>query len=140
MQKYADFIKAKIEPLDITVEMDIPFWLDEYTVNSDNKELPVNEVVFRYADAVVIMSYRDTAQKTLEVCKEEIALAKKYGKKIVVGQATYSEEGNQVSYAEEGKAVMDEENSKIYAALTTEIQNRNFGVAIHDMKHYFELK
>ncbi|MDR1917790.1 MAG: hypothetical protein LBQ05_02270 [Christensenellaceae bacterium] len=139
MQLFCDFIVAKIAPLNIVIEMDIPFWLENFTVVCGGESLPMNEVVFKYADTVVIMSYRDTAEKTLEICTDEIALAKKYDKKIVLGQETFSTEGDQVSYYEEGFTVMNLEINILEQKLLKEFPNKKFGIAIHDMKRFYEM-
>lgn len=51
----------------------------------------------------------------------EIAYAKKYGHKVVLGAETYSKEGDAVSYMEEGKTVMVSELTKLNAKLLSSL-------------------
>lgn len=91
-------------------------------------------------DTIAIMSYRDTAAKILDVAKEEIAFAKQYGHKVILGVETKSSEGDQVSFMEEGKAVMVEEMAKVHASLKESIPDGNFGLAVHQASVWYSLK
>ena len=81
------------------------------------------------------MSYRDTSSKMIDVSIDEINYSKDNNKILFLSTETYSEEGNQVSYLEEGKAYMYNELNN----LRKEIPN-NFGIAIHNIKSWKELK
>ena len=124
MQLFADFTLKKAAPAakaaGTLLEWDIPFWMT--------------------CDTIAIMSYRDTAAKILDVAKEEIAFAKQYGHKVILGVETKSSEGDQVSFMEEGKAVMVEEMAKVHASLKESIPDGNFGLAVHQASVWYSLK
>ena len=54
---------------------------------------------------------------------------------INLGVATKSNEGDNVSFQEEGKEVMKQEIEKL-----RKIIPNNFGIAIHHIKSWFDLK
>lgn len=118
----------------IKFDYDLPFWLhDLITYNEQTK--PAYEFMIDFANRVFIMSYRDTVEAILDISKEEIDYAKKQEKQLVLCVETYSNEGNNVSFKEEGKQVMQEEINKLKKELP-----KNFGIAIHHIKTWFELK
>ena len=119
---------------DITFDYDLPFWLhDEINYNTISK--PAYEFMIDIANRVFVMSYRDTYNAILDVAEEEISYAKNANKQLVLCVETYSTEGDKVSFYEEGKQVLIEEIKKLKA----EIPN-NFGIAIHQIKTWYELK
>ena len=119
---------------DISFDYDIPFWLDDLiSSNSINKE--AYKHIIDYADRIFIMSYRDEAQKMLDVSIDEINYASSNNKIIFLSAETYSLEGDQVSYLEEGKEYMYNELDKL-----RDLIPNNFGIAIHNIKSWKELK
>lgn len=119
---------------DIKFDYDLPFWLhDEITYNNQTK--PAYEFLIDIANRVFVMSYRDSANAILDIAKEEISYAKAQNKQLVLCVETHSTEGDKVSFQEEGKMFMMEEINK----LKKEIPN-NFGIAIHHIKTWQELK
>ena len=118
----------------IWIEYDLPFWLhDEILLNGQTK--PAYEHILDNSNRVTLMSYRDTFEKIYEVSKEEIEYAIKTNKIINLGVATKSNEGDNVSFQEEGKEVMKQEIEKL-----RKIIPNNFGIAIHHIKSWFDLK
>ncbi len=137
-QLYADFVlraAADIHAAGEKVEWDIPFWLDGIRVTYGYLEnAPLLEVVMSAADGVALMSYRDTAEATLDVSKAEIALAKKRNVRVILGAETgETGEGSVVTYFEEGAAKMDAELAKVSAALDAEKVPAGAGIAIHHL-------
>lgn len=137
-QLYADFVlraAADIRAAGEKVEWDIPFWLDGIRVTYGYLEnAPLLEVVMSAADGVALMSYRDTAEATLDVSKAEIALAKKRNVRVILGAETgETGEGSVVTYFEEGAAKMDAEIAKVSAALDAEKVPAGAGIAIHHL-------
>ncbi len=59
----------------------IPFWLDKLSYGGK----PVLEHVFRYADEVVIMAYRNNLSSSLSLSVEEIAQGGRFGKPVLIG-------------------------------------------------------
>lgn len=145
MQWFADFAINKAVPAaksaGTLLEWDIPFWMSDEVKNPvNNSNIILAELMAKYCDTISIMSYRDTAQAMYNVSIEEIEFAKKYGCKIVLGAETYSLEGDAVSYMEEGKAYMVSELYKLNNMLLKEFPNRNFGLAVHQIQRWFDLK
>ena len=137
-QLYADFVlraAADIHAAGEKVEWDIPFWLDGIRVTYGYLEnAPLLEVVMSAADGVALMSYRDTAEATLDVSKAEIALAKKRNVRVVLGAETgETGEGSVVTYFEEGAAKMNAELAKVSAALDAAKAPAGAGIAIHHL-------
>ena len=118
---------------DVRIEYDIPFWLeDEVTVHGITK--PAYEFVIDNAYRVTMMSYRDSAEKILDCAKEEIGYAKSVGKPLNLSVET-GENEDIVTFYEEGSAYMFGELSAVRKALPD-----NFGIAIHHIKDWRELK
>ena len=137
-QLYADFVlraAADVHAAGEKIEWDIPFWLDGIRVTYGYLEnAPLLEVVMSAADGVALMSYRDTAEATLDVSKAEIALAKKRNVRVILGAETgETGEGSVVTYFEEGAAKMDAELAKVSAALDAEKVPAGDGIAIHHL-------
>ena len=144
IQYYGDFVlkvSSEIRSRGERLEWDIPFWFDEYKVTNEKGEKEsVLELLARNSDTMCLMSYRDTAPAVLECSENEIALAEKYGCKIVLGVETHSSEGDHVSFMEEGKETMYRECEKIYAELSKRLKKGNFGIAIHYLDTWYKLK
>ena len=144
MQLFADFTLQKAVPAakaaGTLLEWDIPFWMTDVVKDGEGKDVVLAELMAKTCDTIAIMSYRDTAAKILDVAKEEIAFAKQYGHKVILGVETKSSEGDQVSFMEEGKAVMVEEMAKVHASLKESIPDGNFGLAVHQASVWYSLK
>lgn len=133
--KLVELIKTnKTKYPNICFDYDIPFWLDDQ-ITFDGKTKETYKFVSDYANRTFVMSYRDTAEKMIDVSKEEIAYAKQNKKTLFLCAETYSEEGDNVSFLEEGKEYMMNELNKV----RKEIPN-NFGIAIHNIKSWKNLK
>ena len=122
------------------LEWDIPFWMTDVVKDGSGASIVLAELMARECDTIAVMSYRDTAAAMWDVSKEEIAYAKKYGHKVILGAETYSKEGDAVSYMEEGKTVMVSELTKLNAKLLSNLPNRNFGLAVHQIDRWYSLK
>jgi hypothetical protein len=144
MQLFADFVVNKAVPAakeaGTLLEWDIPFWMTDIVKDSDGSEIVLAEMMAKYCDTIAIMSYRDTATKILDVSKEEIEYAKKYGCKIILGAETKSSEGDAVSFMEEGKAIMVAELEKVHKSLKESLTDISFGLAVHQASVWFSLK
>lgn len=118
----------------VAFDYDIPFWLhDEVTFGG--VALPAYAHMINIADRVFIMSYRDSAEAIYATAEDELAYAAAQGKPIVLGVETYSAEGDEVSFFEEGKRYMYGELDKLRG-----MPNGGFGIAIHQIKTWYELK
>lgn len=119
---------------DIKLEYDIPFWLDD-KVTIDSITKPAYEFVIDNSSKVTVMSYRDSAEKIYDVAKEEIEYAKVNNKILNLSVETSQNEDDIVTFYEEGKDYMMNELSKLRDMIP-----KNFGIAIHHIKTFYELK
>ena len=133
--KYVELVIAlKYKYKDIKLEYDIPFWLDD-KVTIDNITKPAYEFVIDNSSKVTVMSYRDSAEKIYDVAKEEIEYAKVNNKTLNLSVETSQNEDDIVTFYEEGKDYMMNELSKLRDMIP-----KNFGIAIHHIKSFYELK
>ncbi len=135
LYKLINLIKTN-EELYTTIDFnyDIPFWLDDI-IEYNNISKEAYKHIIDYANRVFIMSYRDEATKMVDVSMNEIKYAKDNNKILFLSAETYSLEGDQVSYLEEGKTYMNHELNKLRDLIPD-----NFGIAIHNIKSWKELK
>jgi hypothetical protein len=80
--------KNSTDALNLPLEVDMPFWFDEISYNNTYGKGILAEWVINKTNSVTIMAYRDSASMIINIVKNEIALAGKYGKSIVVGVET----------------------------------------------------
>lgn len=117
----------------ITFDYAIPFWLDELiTFNGTQKE--AYKHLIDISNRVLVMSYRDTAEKIYDVGEDEVEYANQTQKQLNLCVETGSEE-NIVTFYEEGKKVLYEQ----LEILKNKIP-QNFGISIHDIKRWYNLK
>ncbi len=144
MQWFADFVVDQAVPAakaaGTLLEWDIPFWMTDLVRDQNDRSIVLAELMARECDTIAVMSYRDTARAMWDVGKEEVAYAKKYGHKVILGAETKSSEGDNVSYMEEGKAVMVSELTKLNDMLLENVPDRQFGLAIHQIDNWYNLK
>ena len=135
LYKLIDLVKTNKELYkDINFDYDIPFWLDdEIEYNSITKS--AYRHIIDYSTRTFIMSYRDTKEEMIDVSKDEIEYAKDNNKILYLSAETYSTEGDNVSYLEEGKNYMLDELNKL-----RDLIPNSFGIAIHNIKSFMELK
>ena len=119
---------------DIKLEYDIPFWLDD-KVTIDDISKPAYEFIIDNSSKVTVMSYRDSAEKIYDVAKEEIEYAKVNNKTLNLSVETSQNEDDIVTFYEEGKDYMMIELSKLRDMIP-----KSFGIAIHHIKSFYELK
>ncbi len=77
--KFLKEIRRKLKDKKFSVV--IPFWFDKFRV----KDKPLLHYVFKYADEVAVMAYRNNLKDALKLSREEIEYAKRYGKDIFIG-------------------------------------------------------
>ena len=117
----------------ISFDLDIPFWLDDIiTFNGQTKE--AYKFLIDYADRTFIMSYRDSAERIFDVAREELEYSSSVNKPIFLGVETGVEE-DVVTFNQESKSYMYSELNKL-----SSLSNLNFGVSIHHIKTWSELK
>ncbi len=118
----------------IYIEYDIPCWLDDIiSYNGQNKK--TFEYIFDNANAITLMSYRDSAQKIYDFAKDEINYAKSTNKKINLGVETQDVKDDNVTFFEEGKKYLKQEINILRNIIPT-----NYGIAIHHIESWYNLK
>jgi hypothetical protein len=100
--------KNSTDALKLPLEVDIPFWFDTVSYKNTYGKGVLAEWIITNTSSVTIMAYRDSAAAIIDLVKNEVALAAKHGKSIVVGVETaQTNEGDQISFFEEGEAYMN---------------------------------
>ena len=108
--------KTSTTSLNLPLEVDMPFWFDEIRYKNTYGAGLLAEWVIANTDSVTIMAYRDDSSFIIDVVKNEIAMAGKNGKAIVVGVETgETSEGDNISFFEEGESAMQQELSAVQA-------------------------
>ncbi|WP_160725172.1 amidase [Bacillus sp. USDA818B3_A] len=135
------FLKAKSSAaaLALPLEADIPFWFDETTYKNTYGKGTLAEWVIANTNSVSIMAYRDSAAMIIDLVKNEIALAGKYNKQLLIGVETgQTSEGDNISFYEEGEAYMNQELDKVksYYAGTAGYS----GIAVHHVGSWETMK
>ncbi|MBB5180234.1 hypothetical protein HNQ44_001662 [Planomicrobium koreense] len=102
--------------LALPLEADMPFWFDEIKYKNTFGSGLLAEWIIANTNGVTIMAYRDSAPMIIDIVKNEIAMAQRLGKSIVVGVETgTTDEGSIITFAEEGEAFMEQELAKVAA-------------------------
>lgn len=70
-----------------TLGADIPFWYDEVSASTGET---LAEFVIQHADYTVIMAYRDSAEKIMDVSAKERAIGRTLEKKVLIAVETIS--------------------------------------------------
>ena len=119
---------------DIRFDFDIPFWADDLVIYGGTQK-PVYQHIIDLSYRTFIMSYRDSAEKTISVASDELAYAKAQNKTIFLGAETSLQSEEIVSYYEEGKKEMYNELDKLKSSIS-----QDYGIAIHHIKSWYNLK
>ncbi|HSP22282.1 MAG TPA: amidase [Planococcus sp. (in: firmicutes)] len=102
--------------LALPLEVDMPFWFDEIKYKNTYGTGLLAEWLIANTAGVTIMAYRDSAPMIIDIVKNEMAMAQRHGKSIVIGVETgVTDEGNIITFAEEGEAFMNQELAKVAA-------------------------
>lgn len=126
--------KIKNDYKDVFVVYDLPCWLDD-VIEYNGESRPAFEYVFDNANRITLMSYRDSAEKIYNFAKDEVEYAKTNNKQLILGVETQDVNDSIVSFFEEGKKFMNQELKYLKSMLP-----KNFGIAIHHIVSWFDLK
>lgn len=108
--------QADARSLNLPLEADMPFWFDEVPYHNALGKGLLAEWVIANTSSVTIMAYRDTAPLIIELVKNEVDFAAKYGKSAVVGIETApTDEGDALTFFEEGEAYMNGQLAEVQA-------------------------
>lgn len=123
------------------IEWDIPFWLDGTTVNAGGKSVRLLNLLAENSDTLTLMSYRDTAAAVLDISSQEIPLSAQYGCRIILGlESNYTAEGANLSFAEDGRTALCNVADSILTSLSTKEMTGGYGVAIHYVDTFMNLR
>lgn len=131
--------KSSTAALNLPLEADIPFWFDEISYKNTYGKGLLTEWVIAKTNGVTVMAYRDSASLIIDIVKNEITLAEKYKKSIVVGVETGdTEEGDTISFFEEGESYMNRQliEVKNYYAGVSALK----GIAVHHISSWMTLR
>ena len=132
--KFVEFAYTTKESYsEVEFHYDIPFWFEDEVQHLETTK-KVYEHIVDCSSKVVVMSYRDTAEKIYSVAKDEIEYANKMGKQISVSVNMTSTEGDNVSFMEENKVILNAELKKL-----SNVIKSDFGVCIHHIKTWYNL-
>ncbi|WP_231584170.1 histidine phosphatase family protein [Domibacillus indicus] len=131
--------KSSAASLKIPLEADMPFWFDEIAYKNTYGKGNLAEWVIANTNSVTIMAYRDSAPLIIEFVKNEIAMAQKHGKLLVVGVETgETGEGDNISFFEEGEAAMKNELAAVQAFYAN--SSAFGGTAVHHVGSWMTMK
>ena len=137
LQDYIDFIVWVCDTYRdcTTIDLDIAYWFD-YTIKYRGVTSILYQALMTEADRIFVMSYKDTAEQTYKVSKEEIAFAKSLNKQIILGAETgdYDYEPN-LSYYGKGTGYFYGELQK----LRTLVNYDNVGISIHQITTWYAM-
>lgn len=124
--------------MNLPLEADIPFWFDEIAYKNKYGKGLLAEWVIANTDSVTIMAYRDHAPQIIELVQNEILMAERYAKPLVIGVETdFSSEGNYISFFEEGEEYM---NNELEAVKNHYSIGRGFnGIAVHHVDSWIKM-
>lgn len=124
--------------MNLPLEADIPFWFDGIAYKNKYGKGLLAEWVIANTDSVTIMAYRDHAPQIIELVQNEILMAERYAKPLVIGVETdFSSEGNYISFFEEGEEYM---NNELEAVKNHYSIGRSFnGIAIHHVDSWIKM-
>ncbi len=130
---YQQLIRSIIDRLpEEEIIWDVPFWFDVLPYQNVFWNWTLGERLWTTTDGLTIMAYRNTAKKIQSIITEEVALAKRYDKKLIIWVETgKSSEWSSVSFCGKGMKVVKKELNKVADTLDNEWIY--FGFAIH---HY----
>lgn len=135
VQDYMDFIVWVCDTYrnNTTIDLDIAWWFD-YNINyRGGKELLYKALIME-ADRVFVMSYKNTAYKTYDVAKEEIAFAKSLNKQIILGAETGNVDYEpDVTYYGKGAGYFNGEMQKLHKMVDYD----NYGLSIHHITTWY---
>lgn len=107
---------ATTAKLGLPLEADMPFWFDEITYKNTYGNGLLAEWVIANTAGVTLMAYRDSAPMLIDIVKNEMAMAQRLGKGVVVGVETgETDEGSIITFAEEGEAFMNQQLAAVAA-------------------------
>ena len=138
LQDYMDFVVWVCDNYrDVTtIDLDIAWWFD-YNITYRGVTARLYQALITEADRVFVMSYKDTAEKTYDVAKEEIAFAKTSNKQIILGTETGNVDYEpNVSFYGKGTAYFYGELQKLHKLVNYD----NYGLSIHHISTWYAMK
>jgi len=137
LQDYIDFVVRACDKYkgQTSIDLDIAWWFD-VEIDYRGEKTMLYQALISEADRVFVMSYKDTAERTYEVAKEEVAFAKSINKQIILGAETgpFDEEPG-VSFYGESSAYLYEQLTE----LSHMMDYCNYGISIHHITTWYSM-
>lgn len=137
VEAYVDYIRKNSV---LTVNCDIPFWLDKTPIPSD-PNTSISKWLISKHDSVTVMAYRDRADGPNSISSlvpRVMTVADSLEKKVLIGVETkVSSEGDFVTFYEEGNAYMNSELNKLPGLMSSYASYH--GVAVHSYEYWKKL-
>ncbi len=117
----------------------VPFWWDDPRYQVKRGALLIEEVLMR-SDRIAVMAYRDQLESgdgIIALAADEISLAARLGKQVVVTLHVAPETLDKLTFHEEGRAALEAAASLL--AETWRVGRGLAGVAIHSYRPYLGL-
>jgi hypothetical protein len=115
----------------------IPFWFDRVERESSSLAVALQEAF----DYVALMDYRDEAEGRdgiIAHARNEVSLATRLGRKVIVGVETAKTDLDKLTFAEEGRKALERELTRVRAAFAGD---EGFGgTAVHHLATYLAMK
>ena len=138
LQDYLDFVVwvcSGYRPQAGTIDFDIAWWFDT-NVDYRGERTRLYRALITEADRVFIMSYKDTAEQTLEVSREEIEFARSLGKQIILGAETGPiDDEPEISFYGKGRLYFYEQLHKLHRLVDYD----NYGISIHYISAWYSM-
>lgn len=117
------------------IDFDIAWWFDD-TVNYRGRKTELYKALIDEADRTFVMSYKNTAEKTYEISKEEIAYAKSVDKPIILGAETGRiRKEKDVSFYGMGRTYFYDQLHKLHSL----VDYPRYGLAIHYISAWYAM-
>lgn len=139
MDTVSGFVEEVKADSSITVGASLPVWLDGFRVRDGyGGRTTLSDWMIRRLDQITLMAYRDNAKDILASVADELELAEKAGKPVVVGVETLNNGEPNTSFYPLGRAYMMRELDTVIRTLSG--KSSFAGHAVHEMEGWSALK
>lgn len=142
VSRYQEMIIAsykETQEMNLKFTLAVPFWFDNRSFTNSYGDGNLAEWVIKNSDEIVIMAYRDQAQRINPLAEQEVRWANQHNKQVTIAVETReSAEGDRVTFYEEGSAYMSQQLMEVTGHYS---QDESFnGLAIHQLETWMEMK
>lgn len=134
------FISLTNKMKSIETGADLPFWLDEIPVSSQQGSPSIAQWMIEKLDHVTLMAYRDQAHGDggiLDAVMKEIEIANELNKKVIIGVETNQREETYTTFYDKGLGYKQEQLLLVEKKLLSHPSYH--GIAVHDYVGWTQL-